>query len=49
MLCIVAIADVRVERQISVVQRTDARLPATAQAFLHVLAQQQPRVAGPRA
>jgi LysR family transcriptional regulator, low CO2-responsive transcriptional regulator len=49
MLCIVAIADVRVERQISVVQRTDARLPATAQAFLHVLSQQQPRVAGPRA
>ena len=49
MLRIVAIADVRVERQISVVQRTDARLPATAQAFLHVLSQQQPRVAGPRA
>ena len=32
MLCIVAIADVRVERQISGVQRTDTRLPATAQA-----------------
>jgi LysR family transcriptional regulator, low CO2-responsive transcriptional regulator len=32
MLCIVATADVRVERQISGVQRTDTRLPATAQA-----------------
>jgi DNA-binding transcriptional LysR family regulator len=48
MLCMVAIADVRVERQISIVQRTDTRLPATAQAFLHVLSQQQPRSAEPR-
>jgi DNA-binding transcriptional LysR family regulator len=49
MLCIVAIADVRVERQISVVQRTDTRLTAAAQAFLHVLSEQQPQLAGPRA
>jgi DNA-binding transcriptional LysR family regulator len=49
MLCMVAIADVRVERQISIVQRTDTRLPATAQAFLHVLSQQQLRSAEPRA
>jgi DNA-binding transcriptional LysR family regulator len=49
MLSTVAIADVRVERQISVVQRTDIRLPATAQAFLHVLSQQQARLAAPHA
>jgi LysR family transcriptional regulator, low CO2-responsive transcriptional regulator len=49
MLCIVAIADVRVERQISVVQRTDTRLPAPAQAFLHVISQQQPHLADSRA
>jgi DNA-binding transcriptional LysR family regulator len=49
LLCIVTIADVRVERQISVVQRADTRLPAAAQAFLHILSQQQPRSADPRA
>jgi DNA-binding transcriptional LysR family regulator len=38
--CTVAIADVRGERQISIVQRTDTRPPATAPVFLHVLSQQ---------
>jgi DNA-binding transcriptional LysR family regulator len=42
LLSVVAIADVRVERQISVVQRRDAPLPAAAQAFLHVLSQHRP-------
>lgn len=47
-LCMVAVADVQVERQICIVQRTDTRRPAAAQAFLHILAQQQPRLADPR-
>jgi DNA-binding transcriptional LysR family regulator len=49
MLAVVAIADVRVERQISVIQRTDTRLPAAAQAFLHILSQQQTQLPEPRA
>jgi DNA-binding transcriptional LysR family regulator len=40
-LCIIPVGDLRVERQFSIVQRKDVRLPAPAAAFLSLLSQQR--------